>query len=85
MRATVVVGPDGTIRFVHDDDVAEALSGLGRSTTKRASNVEPDGDGGWTADLAPIGGPVLGPFARRREALKAEVNWLREHGTPLPR
>ena len=33
---------------------------------------------GWTANLAPVGGPVLGPFARRGDALAAEVAWLRE-------
>jgi len=33
---------------------------------------------GWAADLAPVGGPVLGPFARRADALAAEVAWLKE-------
>ena len=30
----------------------------------------------WQADLALCGGPVLGPFARRSEALVAEMAWI---------
>jgi hypothetical protein len=30
----------------------------------------------WQADLALCGGPVLGPFRRRSEALAAEVAWI---------
>ena len=33
----------------------------------------------WQADLALSGGPVLGPFQRRRAALAAEVAWLEHH------
>ena len=32
--------------------------------------------GPWLVDLAPSGGPVLGPFASRREAIAAEEAWL---------
>ncbi len=42
----------------------------------RASFVEP-GKGGWTADMGPSAGPVLGPFGLRSEALRAERQWLR--------
>ena len=35
--------------------------------------------GGWRADLSPVGGPQLGPFRRRSEALRAEAAWLVEH------
>jgi hypothetical protein len=32
---------------------------------------------GWQlADLTPVGGPLLGPFEKRRKALDAEVGWL---------
>jgi len=31
---------------------------------------------GWTADMAPVGGPLLGPFKLRADALAAEREWL---------
>ena len=52
------------------------LAALGAPRITRASHVEPDESGRWLADLAPVGGPVLGPFERRSEALEAEVAWL---------
>lgn len=73
----ILVGPDGEVRFVHDDDLAVAFADE-QTDTRRASHVEPDGKGGWTADMLPVGGPVLGPFARRDEALAAEIAWLKE-------
>lgn len=59
----IVVEADGTIRFIHDDDVAELFAGEA-TRTKRASNVEPHpAKGGWLVDLRPVGGPVLGVYA----------------------
>lgn len=52
------------------------LSVLGDLQIRRASYVEPDGQGRWWADLAPMQGPRLGPFALRSEALQAEQAWL---------
>ena len=76
----VNVGDGGTAAFVYSDDAAEALKSLGTIRTNRASYVEPLNDQGqWTADMAPIGGPVLGPFESRGDALVAERAWLREH------
>ena len=60
---------------VYSDRLADALGRLGEKSVSRASHVEPVGDG-WTADLSPVGGPVLGPFRYRTEALGAEVAWL---------
>lgn len=34
----------------------------------------------WLADLRISGGPVLGPFAIRQEAIGAELDWLHDHG-----
>lgn len=52
------------------------LAALGRPDIRRASHVEPGQSGPWWADLSPVGGPMLGPFARRSEALAAERRWL---------
>jgi hypothetical protein len=71
------------IRFVHDDDLAQALN-LGQALTRRASHVEPAA-GGWSADLKPVGGPVLGPFPRRDTALEEEIAWLQANLTPAPK
>jgi hypothetical protein len=73
----LVVTPGGRVRCVYDELVD--LKALGQLTIQRGSHVEPEALGCWTADLAPVGGPVLGPFATRSIALAAEVAWLREH------
>jgi len=53
------------------------LAALGALNIARASQVEPDEQGWWFAHI--IDGPTLGPFARRSEALAAEVKWLTEN------
>jgi len=81
---------DGTLRFIHSDDLSDLME-QGEARITRASHVEPyDGSGGtsfadqhqgvwWTADMGPSDGPVLGPFKTRAEALAAEVAWLQEN------
>ena len=73
----IVIAPDGTVRCVYGEAVD--LRSLGHVEVRRASCVEPDGQGRWSADLSPMGGPVLGPFGRRSGALAAESRWLDEH------
>lgn len=73
----LVVEPGGTIRAIYAEDID--LGALGHPAISRVSHVEPDDKGCWTADLRPMLGPVLGPFALRGEALAAEVNWLEQH------
>ncbi len=72
---TIDVSPDGTMRMIYDDSLVD-LFGQGQVMIRRASWVEPHPDGGWTADMAPSGGPVLGRFRLREEALRAEKAWL---------
>ena len=74
------VHPDGTARGLYGEliDAAE----IGPATTVRASHVEPHPSGGWTADLQPSGGPVLGPFPLRSDALAAERAWLTRNLMP---
>ncbi len=55
------------------------LAALGPLSIRRASEVEPDEDGQWWADLEPVHGPRLGPFVRRSEALTAEAVWLEQY------
>lgn len=67
----------GVVTAIHDDDLMPLLREIGTPETSRASDVEPQGDGTWTADLTKSGGPVLAGFARRDEAIEAELAWLR--------
>ena len=73
----LVVAPDGRVRALYDEAIP--LESLGRPRITRASTVEPDRNGQWHADLWPVFGPALGPFATRSEALAAEVAWLEAH------
>ena len=70
----LVVGCDGGVRCIYDE--ALDLREIGKLQITRASHVEPDRDGFWWADMAPVDGPVLGPFKNRTEALQAERGWL---------
>lgn len=66
--------PNGDVRCVYDETIE--LGSLGRLAIRRGSHVEPALTGGWTADLSPVKGPLLGPFGFRSDALAAEVAWL---------
>jgi hypothetical protein len=78
----LVVGPDGMVRCVYGELLD--LASLGDVAIRRASHVEPDAQGRWWADLSPVGGPMLGPFRRRSEALTAEACWLVENRVSPP-
>src|SRR5204862_146914 len=79
LRATeqpmqLLIDPKGEVRCLYGEAID--LAALGPLTIRRASHVEPDVQGRWWADLAPDGGPKLGPFDRRTQALDAERVWL---------
>ncbi len=74
---TLIITPDGTARCLYAEEIE--LSSLGILTISRASHVEPTEAGSWTADLSPVEGPILGPYATRSDALGAEADWLEEH------
>jgi len=78
-----VIVKDGQMRFIYSDNLIPLIK-QGTSKTNRASHVEPC-ENGWQADLSPVNGPVLGPFHLRVDALKAEIEWLREHNIPIPK
>lgn len=77
---TLNFDPDGTVLFIHDDEIAalmQTLDPTGMRVT-RASHVEPLPDGkGWTVDMSPVGGGLYGPFETRKFALYFEVEWLK--------
>ena len=73
----LVIKPSGTIAAIYTEAID--LATLGTPIIRRASHVEPDVQGGWSADLSPVGGPMLGLFALRSAALAAEVAWLEQH------
>ena len=50
-----------------------APSSLGHRTSN------PTKHGLWWADMSPVGGPSLGPYRHRSEALAAEVEWLEDN------
>ena len=70
----LVVGSDGVARCIYDEELD--LREIGTLKITRASHVEPDAEGCWWADMGPVGGPMLGPFTSRSEALRAERGWL---------
>ena len=78
----LVVSLAGIVRCVYGE--ALDLHALGCPQIRRASAVEPDEAGRWWADLSLVGGPQLGPFGRRGDALSAEVAWLTEQWLLVP-
>ncbi len=70
----IVFDPKGAARCIYAEAID--LTVLGAVSIERASYVEPDALGQWRVSLAPLGGPPLGPFALRSEALAAEHRWL---------
>lgn len=84
---TIRIDEDGNITAIYGEVIDWFAFGL-EHDIRRASHVEPSPGGFWYADLAPVGGPKLGPFGRRSEALAAEVEWLERHviegGGPVP-
>jgi len=68
---------EAEVSAIYGDDLAGLIEQAETVSITRASHVEPTTDGQWTADLSPVGGPVLGPFALRQTALDEEVAWLK--------
>ncbi len=73
----ILIKPSGNALCIYSDAIP--LSAIGKIEITRASHVEPNSVGQWMADLSPVGGPTLGPFEKRTDAITAEVNWLRKN------
>lgn len=76
----LIVDNKGLVRCLYEEAIP--LAALGSVDIKRASAVEPTSEGQWTADLSPVAGPIMGPFATRSEALAAEREWLLQNWLP---
>jgi hypothetical protein len=72
----LLIEPQGNGRCLYSEEID--LATLGQVSIVRASHVEPDSNSQWWADLAPVGGPKLGPFPKRTQALKVERTWLQQ-------
>ena len=70
----LIIDGVGDVKCIYDEAIN--LAALGQLHITRASHVEPDHAGLWWADMAPAGGPKLGPFEKRSDALAAERHWL---------
>lgn len=76
----VIIDQQGNLRTIYNE--ALDLSACGEVTITRASNVEWSPGIGWHAYMGEpfnMDGPVLGPFAKRSEALAAEVAFIEEN------
>lgn len=73
----IVIRTAGSAQCLYGEAID--LRKLGALAISRASHVESDATGHWLADLSPVGGPMLGPFATRSQALAAEEAWLLAH------
>jgi hypothetical protein len=78
----LVVAADGVARCIYNE--ALDLREIGTLKITRPSHVEPDAGGCRWADMGPSGGPVLGPFTSRSEALAAEKQWLADSAWQIP-
>ena len=77
----LVIDPSGQVRCLYAETIP--LTSIGSLSIRRVSQVEPETDG-WYADLARSGGPKLGPFLLRSQALEAEEAWIEEQLPLLP-
>jgi len=73
----LIIQPGGIVHCLYSEDIE--LQKIGSISITRGSYVEPTAEGQWTADLSPVDGPLLGPFANRSAALDAERQWLERH------
>ena len=74
----LTIDGDGAVRCIYSDELVDYFAETDAKIT-RASSVEPGLDGKWTVDLTVSGGPVVGGFRLRDDALKYEVEWLKEN------
>lgn len=74
----LTIDSEGNGKAIYSDDLADYFAATGAKIT-RASSVEPGPDGKWVVDLTVSGGPVVGGFKLREDALRFEVDWLEKN------
>lgn len=80
----VVVGlTDGFLLITDGGEIAqELIEGDTVTSIQRQGEVNPEYEDGklvYYSDLAKSGGPKLGPFDTKQEAIEAEINYILEH------
>ena len=73
----IIISTTGDGKCLYEEAID--LRVLGQLEIRRGSHVEPTEAGGWTADMSPVKGPLLGPFQSRSAALQAEQKWLEQN------
>jgi hypothetical protein len=73
----LVIASNGDVCCLYDEAIE--LRSIGRLSIERVSHLEPMNGGDWLADLSLCGGPILGPFPSRTQALESERRWLQHH------
>jgi len=72
----------GQLRGLHPEKLQSAYEDFVEYHPELASSpytkatLGPGGSVAWFVDFGPVDGPVLGPYSTRKEALKAEAEWL---------
>ena len=80
----LVIDPGGVVRARLYGEMID-LSGIGPVSIRRASHVDAGRkEASSYADLSPSGGPTLGPFKLRSQALDAERYWLEANALTAP-
>ena len=72
---TLIVDAQGGIHALYSEVID--FASLGSVSIRRASHVEPDDHGQWWADLSPVKGPTLGPFALRSACARCRASLAR--------
>lgn len=71
----IKINPDGMVEMLYTEKID--IASIGKIIDiRRASHVEPTAEMQWISDMTVSGGPVLGPYDIRSEALAAEIDWL---------
>lgn len=73
----IIFDVNGIAKMIYNEELN--LTELGGDRIKRVSHVEPvDGTSSWEVRV-PVTGDTLGPFNCRSDAVKAEIEYIKEN------